>query len=235
VNSLFIVNTWMDSYLESKESSVDGVGPTSLYSYTETQSHETQGSSSTEYSQYSYFGQKPPDNKEPLLPTSTPSPLARNPTSVSSKASSIKLTESEEKVHEIVREVLECHALELQKIVKDINLALPDANLSFEETMTVVHRALVKRLQPKDTSTIDKFVSILHSEEEHISGEEEEVKEGIQLSKMKKLNEQFEEFEEVAVRFSELIISERPLQSERKTIAESQIGGVAGGQKYIAK
>jgi hypothetical protein len=109
---------------------------------------------------------------------------------------------------------------EFEAIANGINEALPEAKLSLKETLHIVTSALVKRVQPRDTSVFNKFVEILRSEE--LVDQTEDA----QTTRMEKLNEHLEDFEEVVVRFSELIVSERSIPPDRKTVPESGLGEV---------
>jgi hypothetical protein len=61
----------------------------------------------------------------------------------------------------------------------------------------------------------------------------EESTEEQKLQKYKKLSSLSKDFVHVAKRFGKIIISERFLPRERRTINPTSVGGLAGGEKYI--
>jgi hypothetical protein len=144
------------------------------------------------------------------------SPLFRNPPVEPST-----LGDYEQKFKTVAEEIVMNFSAEFEAIANGINEALPEAKLSLKETLHIVTSALVKRVQPRDTSVFNKFVEILRSEELV-----DQKSEDAQTTRMKLLNEHLEDFEEVAVRFSELIVSERSIPPDRKTVPESGLGEV---------
>jgi hypothetical protein len=114
-------------------------------------------------------------------------------------------------------------------IIQNIELnqrRLYNCSLAVEDMMDAVAQGILNSFLLRDYSLADRLVSAITTElkeEDH------------DQSSIKNLNDLFSDFVEQASRVGELIISESHKPIASKMVRPSKIGGIAGGEKFIAR
>jgi hypothetical protein len=130
-----------------------------------------------------------------------------------------------------VHNILQAHRNSLISLLHDLNSSIFNRkNLSEPQFFDMLTGAITRQMSESDTSFIEKFVQILHSKPTSLDCQKEWIKQ-----KRVALSEHFEHFQEVACRFSELIISEKNLPNRSKLVPQAHLGGIAGGQKFLIR
>jgi hypothetical protein len=102
--------------------------------------------------------------------------------------------------------------------------------LDTDELIEAATVGIVNAYKRKDVSLSEELVSTIT---ENLISESKDSKE--RLEKLSKANHLFSVYLEDATRFGEIIISEKHKSHLVKMIKPTQIGGIAGGEKFIAR
>jgi hypothetical protein len=137
---------------------------------------------------------------------------------------------SQEQEDDPIKIVLQKHHTCLIELLDDLNVAVfSRKTVSEQQFFDMMIHAISRQKVESDSSFIEKFVQILHSKPPaDDQGDWIKTKRGV-------LSEHFEQFQEIACRFSELIISERHIPKSSKIVPPARLGGVAGGQKFLTR
>jgi hypothetical protein len=148
-----------------------------------------------------------------------------------------QLSAEEATCQSIVSRILASHSDFVQDLLNEIDKSVPEnlsrfsaKNLSLKRLMNALSATIVNQLQTRDVSVSQRIAKCI--EDRFIKP----VDENSNLESLTAaLYNEFSDFLQIASRVAEFIISERRLPPSSKLIKPSQIGGIAGGDKFIAE
>jgi hypothetical protein len=132
---------------------------------------------------------------------------------------------------EVVSEVLNAQKVMFRQMleairrkIKELNLNEYDYPLSVGEMIDAASIGILNSFRVRDTSLSLELAESIRAEDKETSG-----------LQVERLNDLFSNFVETATRLGEMIISENHKPQATRMIKPSKIGGIAGGEKFIAK